>query len=258
MTQRISQFAATFLVMTLFSILPAPRVAAQAKLPRQQFSFSGYTWEIRQTLEPEGPLENYFAGRDEAVFLEPDGALRLTVAFKEGVWYASEVFLRKRLGYGTYLFRLETDMSRIDRNLVLGLFTYASNEAYAHREIDIEFSSWGNKKEAPKGQFVVQPYDGEGNMLLFPLNRLDAKASYSFEWKSDRIEFAAWNGHGDRPITGDPGLVQAWAYRDLHGIPKPGTEVVHLNLYLVKSAAGPFGDGKREVFIRSFEFKPMK
>jgi hypothetical protein len=258
MAQGISLFGATLLLMTLFSILPAGKAAAQARLPRQEFNFSGYTWEIRQSEEPAGPLENCFAGRDEAVFLEPDGALRLTVAYREGVWYASEVYLRKKLGYGSYLFRLETDMAELDRNLVLGLFTYANQSAYEHREIDIEFSSWGDMKEAPKGQFVVQPSDRAGNMLLFPLDKLEMKFSCLFDWKPDRIEFAAWNGHGERPATGDPELVISWFYNDLKGIPKPGSEAVHLNLYLAKSSAGPYGDGTREVSIRSFEFKPMK
>ncbi len=258
MPDRSALFTVTFLAMTLLAFLPLDRLDAQARLPRPQVDFSGYTWEIRVTDEPQGPLDNHFGGRDISVFTEPDGALKLTVAYKEGIWYASEVFLRKRLGYGTYLFRLETNMVQLDRNLVLGLFTYSNSSAYAHREIDIEFSSWGVRAEAPKGQFVVQPSGREGNMILFPLNRLDDKATYSFEWKSDRIEFAAWNGHGTRPPADDRALAASWTFSDVKAIPKPGNEGVHINLYLAKGGPSPFGTGTSSVIIRSFEFKPAK
>ena len=258
MPDRPAFFAVSFLAMSLLSFLPLDGLEAQARLPRQQLGFSGYTWEIRQTDEPEGPLGNYFGGRDMAVFLESDGALRLTVAYREGIWYASEVFLRKRLGYGTYVFRLETDMAELDRNLVCGLFTYSNATAYSHREIDIEFSSWGYVNVAPQGQFVVQPAERAGNMVLFPLDRLEAKASYSFDWKPNRVEFAAWNGHGNRPPADDPAFVASWTFSDAKAIPKPGSEIVHLNLYLATGGQAPFGTGEASVIIRSFEFKPGK
>lgn len=258
MAERPKLFIVAIYAITVYLLIPAMPLIAQSKLPLQQLNFSGFTWDIRRTAGPEGPLDNYFAGKNETVFLEADGALRMTVANKDGIWHASEVFLRKRLGYGTYLFRLETDMASLDRNLVLGLFTYSGSKSYAHREIDIEFSSWGYKNEAPKGQFVVQPADRAGNMVLFPLDKLEAKASYLFEWRSDRIEFAAWNGHGNRPVVGDPRLVMSWSFSDVAAIPKPGNEVVHLNLYLAKGGPAPFGIGTTSVVIRSFEFKALK
>lgn len=258
MMQRISLFTLIILLMTLYSNVPAVKLASQSTTSLQQVAFSGYVWDIRQTEEPEGPLNNYFGGRGLAVFLEPGGALKLSVAYKDGIWYASEVYLRKRLGYGTYLFRLATPMGDLDRNLVLGLFTYSNSKAYTHREIDIEFSSWGQKNEDPKGQFVVQPSEREGNMYLFPLDRFKSESSFLFDWKPDRIEFAAWNGAGNRPIAGDPSVLASWTFTDVKAIPKPGNESVHLNFYLAKGGPAPYGTGLSSVNISAFEFTPMK
>ncbi|HEY9054371.1 MAG TPA: glycoside hydrolase family 16 protein, partial [Rectinemataceae bacterium] len=167
------------------------RLGAQERVMRQTVDFSGYVWNIRQSEDPGGPLDNRFAGRDRSVILRQDGALELRASYEGGLWYAAEVSTVKRLGYGVYTFRIRTDLSGLDRNLVLGLFTYSRSAADNHSEIDIEFSSWGDARNPPQGQYVVQPYDKEGHMLRFGLSGLGERSSFRITWRADRVEFSS-------------------------------------------------------------------
>jgi hypothetical protein len=236
-------------------------VDAQARIPPQRIQFSSYTWTVRQTALPEGPMNNYFAGKDISVFVNPDSSLTLRLSKGEEYWNAAEVILTKRLGYGTYIFRLKTPPATLDSNVVLGFFTYSSNKAYHHSEIDIEFSAWGSKKNPVLGQYVVQPYDNPNNIVSFNLSKIHEPASYSFTWSAERIEFTSWYGYGSQPVPNTEEIIYSWVYNNPEGIPKPGREFIHMNLYLttggkISEGAGPAGNGLTAVTIDSFEFIP--
>ena len=121
--------AKALLILMLTAVEP---LQSQPRPPAQTITFASNRWTVRQTTEPEGPMANMFGGRDLSVFLNADGSLTLAIAYREGLWYAGEVTLQKRTGYGTYLFRLRTPPAGLDPNTVLGLFTYSSANAYFH------------------------------------------------------------------------------------------------------------------------------
>ena len=243
-----------FLFLVLFAWTP---LQAQGRLPIQTMTFSSNTWIVRQTLEPEGPMDNYFGGRDLSVILNPDGSLTLSLAREEGVWHAGEVTMQKRTDYGTYLFKVRTSPSTLDPNVVLGLFLYSSASAYSHREIDIEFSAWGEKGSPVLGQYVIQPYEIPGRVDTFDISGVDGPATYSFVWSEGKVEFASWMGYGPRPEAGSPQLVAAWTFADPKAVPKPSAQV-HMNLYLAHGAVPPSGRGVSAVTIDSFQFIPAK
>lgn len=240
--------------------------ATSSMSPSPQIEFAGYTWLIRKEDIPVGPQNNVFSLN--AVTLGPDKSLRLRMVPSDGRWFAAELYLQKSLGYGTYTFRVRTAPSGLDSNLVLGLFTYSPQKAYYHREIDIEFSAWGVPGTAPKGQYVLQPYTRKGNLHLFDVPEDGGRASYSFRWRPGRIEFLSWDGYGSRPVaTGYPAapgdavqgqmaVLAHWVYEEIQYVPKPGSEVVHMNLYLAHGDVPPAGDGVVEVIIDGFEFEP--
>lgn len=249
-----------FMVQGIFTLALAP-IEAQMRIIPQRIQFSSYTWTVRQTAAPEGPMNNYFSGKDISVILNPDSSLTLRVEKGEEYWNAAEVYLTKRLGYGTYIFRLRTPPSKLDKNLVLGFFTYSPNKAYNHSEIDIEFSAWGSARIPVLGQYVVQPYDNPNNMVSFDIAKVKGQASYSFTWSAERIEFTSWHGYGPQPVPNTDEIIHSWVYNDPSGIPKPGREVVHMNLYLttggkISDGAGPAGSGLTSITIDSFEFIP--
>ena len=220
----------------------------------QRLSFSGFEWYVRQTSEPEGPMNNLFGGTGTSVDLLADGALRLSIAYREGDWHAAEVWTTKSLGYGTYTFRIRTPLAWLHPDLIFGAFTYSRALGYFHREIDIEFSAWGKDAQALRGQYVIQPYDRAGNLYVFPAYSYQGSSSQQFTWLADRIEFVSWLGYGEKPPAGDPRLIDAWTFSDAKSIPKPSA-AVHMNLYLFDGRPPGKKDGLQLVIIDGFEFK---
>ena len=223
----------------------------------QTLTFSGYTWMVRQTTQSEGPMDNYFGGRDLSVFLNDDGSLTLKISPEAGIWHAGEVTSQKFMGYGTYVFKVRTPPADLDPNVVLGLFTYSRASAYSHREIDIEFSAWGQNGEPVLGQYVIQPYANPGHMIMFDISKISGAATYSFTWLDGRIDFVSWEGYGPRPEDGSPSIISSWSFSDPKAVPKPSSQV-HINLYLAHGDVPPSGRGSLAVTIDSFEFIPAK
>lgn len=245
------------LAQCFFLVPAAAQERVPVRLPAVRVDFSGLRWNVRQTTEREGPADNLFSAQN--VRIGENGSMELSVSRIDGEWTAAEVLApRNRKGYGTYRFTVSSSLHDLDRNLVLGLFTYGSQAAYNHREIDIEFSAWGDWNRLPVlGQYVVQPYDTPGNIKSFPTARLTGPSTHEFTWLEGSIEFASWLGDGPRPPEGDPGLLARWVMDDPSRIPKPGNEVVHLNLYFAQGAKGPAGAGGRTaVALSQFTFIP--
>ena len=235
--------------------LEPPAAQDQERIIPTFLNFSSYRWLVRENLEREGPGDNRFGGQNVSVFLNQDGSLVLALALQDGVWKSAEVSTSRYLGFGTYTFKVRTPPYGLDRNLVLGLFTYSAARGYNHREIDIEFSAWGQPTQPVAGQYVVQPYDKPGNMVLFDISQVYGTATYTFTWSETRLEFVSWQGYGPRPESGSPLIIAEWEFTDAKAIPRPSAQV-HMNLYLVKGTTPPFGDGELSVTIDSFQFTP--
>lgn len=253
--------APNLLFLTLFlmatSSLP---LQSQALVPARSLTFSDYKWDIRHTVEPEGPMGNQFGGDARTTVLNADGSLTLSIQYKDGVWRAGEVTTQKNLGYGTYLFRLRTPPSRLDPQVVLGLFTYSRSAAYSHREIDIELSAWGIRGVPVHGQYVVQPGASPGHFITYDISKIEGPATYAFTWSEGRVDFATWKGYGQWPQPGSPDLISPWAFIDAKAVPKPSSRV-HMNLYLADGSIPPSsatGQPNLSVTIDSFEFIAAK
>jgi len=233
---------------------------SQASTPARSLTFSGYKWDIRHTVKPEGPMGNQFGGDAGTAVLNAEGSVTLSIAYKDGVWRASEVTTQKNFGYGTYLFRLRTPPSGLDPQAVLGLFTYSKSSAYSHREIDIELSAWGMHGVPVHGQYVIQPGTAPGHFITYDLSRIEGPATYAFIWSEGRVDFATWKGYGQWPQPGSPDLFSTWSFIDAKAVPKPSSRI-HMNLYLADGSIPPIsasGQPGLSVTIDSFEFIPAK
>lgn len=247
------------LLAVLEACLTLP-LQSQALTPARSLTFSDYKWDIRHTVEPEGPMGNQFGGSARTTVLNADGSLTLSIEYKDGLWRAGEVTTQKNLGYGTYLFRLRTPPSRLDPKVVLGLFTYSRSAAYSHREIDIELSAWGIPGVPVHGQYVVQPGTKPGHYITYDISEIEGLATYTFTWSEGRVDFATWKGYGQRPQPGSSDLVSIWTFIDAKAVPKPSSRV-HMNLYLADGSIPPAsatGQPSLSVTIDSFEFIPAK
>lgn len=242
MRPRAHRTSAIVLSAMFLAAIPLPASAARPVKPPpgpSTIHWSGYDWDVKAYSRKIGPGPNFFSASN--VRVDADGRLHLAIAKSGNKWTTAEVILHGSFGYGTYTWVLRTP-APLDPNVVLGLFTWNDDPAYNHREIDIEFAQWGNASDPNDAQFVVQPYDHEGNEHRFVRPSADALTTLSFSWAENGVAFSAASG----------GDAHGWTY-DGPDIPLPGAENPRMNLWLFRGAA-PTNGKDVEVVFESFTF----
>lgn len=204
--------------------------------------FSGQDWKVKAGPELMGPGPNFFSDSPRDVWVDDIGRLHLTVRFDGRKWLCTEVISTKSYGYGKYT--IETGPIRdFDPNIVFGMFTWDTEPAFDHREVDIEYSRWGDPKN-PNGQFAAQPYSDPGHVLRFPFPEEAQKSSHIFRWRSNRVDFR---------VEVDGSVVKS--YTIAGKVPPAGNANFRLNLWLIGgkplSAARDY-----EVIVEDFRFEP--
>jgi endo-1,4-beta-D-glucanase Y len=218
-------------------------------------SFSGYQWNVRSSTSKSGPGPNYFSDSSGSVWVDGQDRLHMKISHVGAQWRCSEVTLAPELGYGRYVFRIDSPVGALDPNEVLGLFTWDDAAAQNHREIDIECSRWGNAADTTNAQFVVQPYAHAGNLTRWTISpdSLDS-LTMSFDWQESGINFLGVRGRESYPPYSNPPLA-SWSYGGADN-PSPGNEHAHMNFWLMNGLAP--NDGKEaEIIISRFEFNPV-
>jgi hypothetical protein len=203
----------------------------------QTLHFSGYEWEIREAASDRGGTRNFYEPGN--AWTDPQGFLHLRIARKGEGWTSGEVRLTRSLGYGAYRFVVR-DISRLQPAAVFSIFTW--DDEGPPREMNIEISRWG-EASSRNAQFVVQPYYVPANAVRFeaPAGVLN----FELRWEPGRAAFRAVGGAGS--------LVAQHAFTS--GIPSPGKETIHANLYVFDNKANPLRDGC-EVVIEKFVYLP--
>lgn len=207
--------------------------------------FAGYNWIVKSSTSKVGPGPNYFSDSEENVWVDPNGRLHLKITPRDCKWYCAEVILEDSFGYGEYIFHLASRADQLNENIVLGLFTWDNcpDPTYGNREIDIEFSRWG-EVENDNAQFVVQPYYNPGNMHRFNMQQDEDESTHSFTWLENSIRFQS--------IYDDS--AELWTYTG-EDIPQPGDENARINLWLF-SGQSPSDGKEAEIVIENFEYIP--
>ncbi|MFA6306073.1 MAG: glycoside hydrolase family 16 protein [Candidatus Gracilibacteria bacterium] len=230
----ISKFVSGIVISALiFSSISLPSFASKGT---KKLDFSGHTWTIKSGHSGPGP--NDFDDSDASIFLDSSNQLHLKVSKIADKWYSSEVFLPSSLGYGTYEFETVNDITKTDRNLVVGLFLYQNDE----HEIDIEASRWEDS-DGENYQYVVQPYKIKGNMQTYDLSLSQATTNNIIEWSKDSITF--------KTVQDGQTLLQ-WTYTGENNF-VPGSEKVHINFWMIDGQA-PYAGTDQETVIKSFKF----
>jgi hypothetical protein len=220
-------------------------VAAGAVLEQpvlKKLDFSGYDWLVRQVPgNPAGTRNQYEAAN---AWVDPKGFLHLRIRKTSSGWTSAEVALSRSFGYGSYRF-VVSDISHLESPVVLAISTWDASGPY--REMDVEISRFG-EPSGKNTQYVVQPYYVPANVVRFfsPAGRL----TYSFDWAPGRVAFRTVRGLGTA-IKAD--LVAAHVFTS--GVPSPGSETVHMNLYTFDNGRVRLQNGA-EVIIEKFEYLP--
>ena len=253
----VPEVAGATTLPAVFDTIAVARTMASRAPGLRRVRFSGYDWVVKlATAGPVGPGPNYFSDDPASVWVDEQGRLHLKVRQVAGVWYCAEVVGDISLGYGRYVFHLDSpvDQTALDPRVVLGLFTWEDNAAaYYYREIDLEFTTWNNSRPED-AQYVLAPLKGTGFPLHAWRNSTAAQTTHSFDWQAAQVRFQSYEGHASAlPATG---VLQDWTYSG--GLnPPPGEENPRINLWL--NTAGGTSDGlDEEVIIKRFEFFPAR
>jgi hypothetical protein len=243
MRGRRSMVVLATLTAVVWSVALAAPISAARPGPGGPKSvlFDGYTWTVKASSRKIGPGPNLFS--PDLAWVDNNGALHLRIAKVGGRWSVSEVINQASLGYGTYSWSVQADLDRLDRQVVLGLFTWNDDPAYNHRELDVEFARWGNAADPTNGQFVVQPYDTPANLLRITQVPGFATTTHGFTWRPDRVDFFS------------SAAPTSWAYSG-PDVPRPGGENSRMNLWLFRGVA-PSNSQPAEVVITDFTFTPL-
>ena len=216
----------------IFFLVLVTSVQAQRTL-----HFAGYDWVVKQGYGGPGP--NNWDDESSAVFVDEAG-LHLRVLSLNDKWYSSEVYLPTSLGYCTYEFEVASDVSVVDTSLVGAVFLYQDDT----HEIDVEFSRWHNEVK-DNAQYVVQPFEVNGNMNRFMLLPPQGNVVQRIIWEPKMITF----------VTLENGkIVQQWQYDGANNF-APGKERVHVNFWQYKGLA-PSDLLSKEFVVKNFTFTP--
>jgi len=259
MTKNIAnqQIIAKFviLILILSSCVPQKSKTSMYDLnEKNSLVFSGYEWNIKSSTRRMGPGNNYFSSSTENVWLDNSGHLNLKISKQNEKWNCAEVISKQHFGYGYYEYFISARLDKLDKNSVLGLFTYDKKRKPHFNEIDIEFSKW-NKTEGTDAQYVVHHNEDFFKSFQFFNKKNLKKSTHVLLRTADSIYFASYEGHYRNALyTQKP--YQSWTYKnDL--IPMPANEKVHINLWLYKS--NPLTEKKEEIItIEGFRFTPIK
>lgn len=215
-------------------------------------SFAGQTWYVKAAEWTADPGPCYYSDRPEDVWVDAAGQLHLKIANHGGRWYCTEVFTTQTYGHGTYVFKLASPVDQLDKNAVLGLFTWDdTSAAYSHRENDVEMSRWG-LAGGPNAQYVVQPYNSAGHRYQFTLGLPEAQSVHAFTWLADSVAFGSYRGNQWPAVPGAE--LHTWTYTG-SDVPPAGQGNARINLWLFNGVA-PSDGQEIEVIVTAFEFVP--
>jgi PKD repeat protein len=207
-------------------------------------TWSGYTWDVRQQ-GLSGPGPNYWSNLNVAI---SGTELVLTVQQQTGQWRSAEVDCQTHLGYGTYTWVVNTDLSTIDTYEVLGLFTYGDTPPH-NNEIDIEAARWGNPG-GPAGEWTV--YQTTGGNATAPFNwSTHPPYTCRFKWEPGKVTYTITDGLGATLLSQ---IVTA-------SVPAPGIEVPVINYWRFVEDENYANyippTGPKSIRIASFTYAPL-
>ncbi len=220
----------------------AVAIAKGRKYVPKNVHFSGYDWEARQIPTARGGKTNPYDPAN--AWTDANGFLHLRIVRRADEWFCAEVSLTRSLGQGSYRFTVR-DVSHLDPAAVMTLYTWGSGRF--HSEVDVEVSRWGNPADR-NAQYVVQPYYEPANVSRFEAP--SGPLTFSFHWEPGRVSFRTGRGH-----VADSRSASIAEHVFTSGVPSPGGESVHMNLYVFGNTRIPMRSGA-EVIIEKFEYFP--
>ncbi len=224
-----------------------------------ELNFSGYKWDVKTSGgNLLGPGTNYFSSATNNVWVDAQGRLHLKITKQivngTNQWNCAEVVSQRSFGYGTYRISLDSRVDNMDPKVILGFFTWSDDPAFVHREMDFEFSRWGNPSDPNNAQYVVQPFGLAGNLLRFQVPAGLNPSTYSFKWETNLISYLSMRGNYFAGSTNS--AFSQWAFNNAARIPQARDENARINLWLYNGNP-PLNGQETEIIINRFAFVPL-
>ena len=210
-----------FLPTNVFSQAMASAVVTREYPGVRWIGFSGYDWWVKASSGTNqlGPGPNYFSDSTNNVWTDAQGWLHLRITNRSNQWQCAEIVSARTFGYGSYRFELGSRVDDLDTNIVLGLFTWSDDPAYANREMDVECSR-GFAADANNAQFTVQPYYLSGHYSRYQVPAGLADTTHLFTWQSNSVSFQCQSGSYS-PNPNPTNVLGNWIFANASAVPRP-------------------------------------
>lgn len=216
-------------------------VMSPASARTSTISWDGYSWVARSVAGNPGAPQQWSPSN---VSIDSAGRLHLQVTRdKKGHYTQAELdSVRNGWGYGTYRWQVDTDVTGLPPEDVLGLFTYGQDPAYGHREIDIEASGWGTTP-------ITWDYTtwANGHDAVERTPSPGGPTTQQIDWEPGQLTWTSWDAAGN---------VIATATATGADVPVPYDESIGINLWVCGCESGWDQTPPSEVVISNFQFTP--
>jgi beta-glucanase (GH16 family) len=220
--------------LAALSVLFAPWTAVAAEI-----DWAGIKWEIRT-----GSGNPCATGiwSEKGVWVDHHGWLHLKIVkLPSGQFACAEITALKRFGFGRYEVEVQGPIGAIDRNVVLGIFTYPPKDVGPDgtNEIDIEIARWGHSK-APQINYTAWFRSRKGRRyarVQVPNDLTDA--AFRMIWQPEQVRWES-SLPNVKPFT-------------LKGDIANQPQLLKINLWLFKEQQ-PFNQQETEFIIKSLRY----
>lgn len=223
-------------------------------VPTTRMSWAGYEWEVVEEYADPGP--NYFS--TNCVWVDSLERVHLELRYTNQTWYCAGLEMLEPLGYGRYLWYVDSPVDLLGTSVVGGMFIYAVEEVWGtnQNELDIEFTHAWTESAVTSVTYTVQPYTIPGNAQSFYMVLTNSPSTHEIEWRPDRVRFRSWFGHSTSP---PPGSVIADWFFVTRGIPveECGARPM-MNLWLYEGRRPSSTTAHVEMVVSDFFFEPFR
>lgn len=167
-----------------------PSLAQLAPVYENEIFFSGRWWGIKDHQEPMGPGDNLFGQHPRNVVVNKKGELQLSIHKTKQGWSCAEVASNDYVNDGVYEFQINSDITKLNPSMVLGLFLYSNDNPPFYNEVDIEFSQWADPSN-DNAQFVVHQSGGV-QKSRFELPKGATQSTHRIEVTANSIAFYSY------------------------------------------------------------------
>ncbi|GGG94717.1 hypothetical protein GCM10007415_32270 [Parapedobacter pyrenivorans] len=191
-----------------------------------RIEWKGITWLVKHATnreEPRGPGENIWSSQN--VWVDEQDKLHLKITRQpDGRYLCAELQSENDYQYGTYTWKVDSDLSGLQKDVIFGLFQYGGTDYI--NEIDFEFTRWNNPSANWCNYTVyrnqVTTSNPEVNYVHIDYSEpLDGTyTTHTYTREPNKITFKSYHGHGTASLfTNIPGGTTGWVFDEPGNVP---------------------------------------